>query len=295
MDMLIRSLILLVAAAAMPGAWASVEVDSVNFPAWVLRDTQLQPLSPGERLRAGDQVNTGVGGRAWLAFDDGSVVKLGSETRFLIERAEMRKAESDSLLDAAFDVLRGAFRYTSGFFLPRIRAGHRVDVRVGSITAGIRGTDIWGRSGETEDFVALLEGSIEVSADGAAPQTMDQPLTLFAKKRGEAAGPIQPVAADVVAGLAPETELDEAAGIASLGGDHALVLMSLQSPDLVEPNRARFIEAGYPVTAQVVEIDGQAYTRLLLAGLRDRAAAENLRPRLAERFALENVWIIRLR
>lgn len=286
-----RIVLLLIVTMTAPSVLATAAVDSVNFPAWVERDSRPRALAPGEALVAGDEIRTGDRGRVWLAFDDGSVVKLGSNARFKIERAEFTGSADSSLMQAAFAVLRGAFRFTSGFFKARRPAAHRVDMRVGAITVGIRGTDIWGRSGEDEDFVALLEGRIEVGADGTAPQPMQQALTLFAKPRGEPVAPIRAVDMATIESLAPETELDAAAGIAGIAGNFALVLMSLQNEDWVQSSLARFAQAGYPVETRAAVIDGRTHTRLLLRGLADRTAAENLRRQMAAEFGLEDIWI----
>ena len=272
------------------GLQAAVSVDSVNYPAWVKRGDLLEPLAPGNPLETGDEVRTGASGRAWLALDDGSVVKLGNNARFVIERAGFDETASDSVFDAVFDVLAGAFRFTSGFFTPKRRAIHRVDFTVGAITAGIRGTDIWGRSADDQDFVALLEGRIEVSADDAAPLLLEEPLSLYAKPAGQPASS-STVDAATVARLAPETELDADAGIASTIGSQALVLMSLSSETFVDASLARFRQAGYPVVSQAAGIDGVMTTRLLLPGIVDRAAAESLRQRLAREFSIDDIWI----
>lgn len=286
------NLLLLTMLAAAPAAMAGLSVDRVNYPAWYERANRLVPLTPGTRLENGDVVRTGRTGRAWLEVDDGSVVKLGQDARFVVERAGFGEAGGDTVLEAAFNVLRGAFRFTSGFFQPRREASHRVAMRVGAVTVGIRGTDVWGRSNDLEDFVALLEGQIEVSADNAPPTLMDAPLTLYLKRRGQPADGVQPVDPDTVTALAPETELDAGTGIAAADGAYTLVLMSLQSSEFAAAAIARFRAAGYPVTGAQVEVGGTSYTRLLLPGLIDRSAAANLRARLADEFDLGDVWIL---
>ena len=240
-------------------------------------------------------MRTGASGRVWLAVDDGSVIKLGQQTRFALIRAEFRSDGDATLLDAAFDVLKGAFRFTSGFFTAKRAARHRIDIGLGAITVGIRGTDIWGRAGDDEDFVALLEGRIEVGAEGDPREFMDQPLTLYAKKRGQPASGLQSVELATVQNLAPETELDAENAIASSEGRFDLVLMSLQRTDLVESNLQRFREAGYPATAVPAVVDDAEFTRLLLRGLTDRAAAGRLAVSLQQQFGLAGVWIVEAR
>jgi hypothetical protein len=274
-----------------PSVIASISVDSLNFPVWVERGERSMPVAPGDRLLAGDVVQTGKRGRIWLSAEDGSVIKLGQETRFAIERAGFREDDSETLFDAAFNVLKGAFRFTSGFFTALRPAKHRVDFQVGAVTAGVRGTDIWGRSGDDEDFVALLEGRIEVSSAGESPVLMDTPLTLYRKASGQAADPVAPVEPAVVASLAPETELNAAAGIVNRSGRYNLVLQSLQNESNVAPGLERFRGAGYPAVAREVEIEGIRYTRIQLESLADREAAINLRQTLSESLDVEDAWI----
>lgn len=272
---------------------AVVEVDSVNYPVWLQRGSLSQPLAPGTLLAEGDVVDTGATGRAWLSVDDGSVVKLGERARFVMRRAELRDAAGGSLLDAAFDVLRGAFRFTSGFFRPRRPASHQVEMQVGAVTIGIRGTDLWGRSGDDEDFVALLEGRIEASTASDPVQVLDRPLTLYLKRRGEPAGPVRAIEPATVRQLAPETELSAAAGIVGRDGPIDLVLMSLTDPRWVDASLARFRRAGFPVVAETFEVDGVGTTRLLLRGVVDEGSASGLRSLIAGEFGIADSWLLR--
>lgn len=51
---------------------------------------------------------------------------------------------------------------------PREQGAQRdVNVRVEQLTIGVRGTDFWGRSRDERQIVCLIEGAIEVGADGA--------------------------------------------------------------------------------------------------------------------------------
>ena len=240
MKLKIQVTALLLTLLAGVNALAAVSVDSLNYPVWVERNGQSLPLAPGDRLRAGDVVQTGQYGRAWLGAEDGSVVKLGQDTRLVVNRAEIRSTDNGSVFDAALDVLKGAFRFTSGFFTPERPASHRVNFKIGAITAGVRGTDIWGRSADKEDFVALIDGVIEVSSEGDTAKLMDQPLTLYRKQTGEPADAVQSVALETVQRLGTETELDAEAGIANVAGEYQLMLMSLRTPELIEAWLKRF-------------------------------------------------------
>lgn len=284
---LVTSLLLLIA----PASFATLSVDSLNFPVWVERGEQSMPAAPGDKLLAGDVIRTGQAGRAWLALEDGSVIKLGQATRFVVERAEFRQVDETTLLDGAFDVLKGAFRFTSNFFTAIRPAQHRVEFKIGAVTVGVRGTDIWGRSSDSEDFVALLEGSIEATSNGDTPQLMEQTLTLYRKPAGAPANPVQPVEMSVVQQLAPETELQAEAGIARVGGSYSLVFASVQAKVNAEAVVERLRRAGYPVTTRDVDVDGRNFTRVQLNWLVDLESARKLRERMIREAIVDDAWI----
>lgn len=272
-------------------ASATVSVYGLNYPVWVERGSKSLPLAPGDLLRVGDIVQTGATGRVWLETGDGSVIKLGQGTRFRIDRAAIRKSDNTNVLEAAFNVLKGAFRFTSRFFTVQQPTTQRVDFQVGTITAGIRGTDIWGRSAGDEDFVALLEGRVEVASANRDPVVMNQALTLYRKANGVPADPVARVDAAVADRLKAETELDASAGIARASGVYSLVLQSYSDPGNVDEALKRFRDAGYAVKARVVDVDGKSYTRLQLGGLIHLESANNLRQALIDAGLVEDAWI----
>jgi hypothetical protein len=284
---LVTSLLLLFA----PASFAALSVDSLNFPVWVERGEQSMPAAPGDKLLAGDVIRTGQAGRAWLALEDGSVIKLGEATRFVVERAEFRQVDGTTLLDGAFDVLKGAFRFTSNFFTAIRPAQHRVKFQVGAVTVGVRGTDIWGLSSDSEDFVALIEGSIEATSNGDTPQLMEQTLTLYRKPAAAPANPVQPVEMSVVQQLAPKTELQAEAGIARVGGGYSLVFASVQAKANAEALVERLRRAGYPVSTRAVDVEGRNFTRVQLNWLVDLESARKLRERMIREAIVDDAWI----
>jgi hypothetical protein len=268
-----------------------VVLNSLNYPVWIERQQKIIPLAPGDELNQEDIVKTGSSGRAWLTLADGSVVKLGQAAQFAIREVGYEPQDNRSLLKATLDVIKGAFRFTTSFFNPDRKIPHQVNIKIGAITAGLRGTDVWGRSTESEDFVTLLEGEIEVTAKGEQSTSLSEPFTLYLKKRDQPADPITRVDINTVSKLGAETELSEELGVASINGEYDLVLMSLQYPANLDQVLKTFRQDGYAVAQEAVEIDDQQYTRLLLKGLVSRQAAENLSQRLIGDYELPSVWI----
>ena len=269
---------------------SNVSVNSLNYPVWAERDQSVIALSVGDELENGDLIKTGENGRAWLSMTDGSVIKLGQNTQFQINKASYVENDQGTVLDVALKVLKGAFRFTTGFFNPERRTPHQVNVQIGAITAGIRGTDIWGRSTESEDFVTLLDGAINVVADDEVPTRIDQPLALYSKKAGMPAE-MSTISAPLSGILAMETELSKAEGIASIEGQYDLMLMSLMDGAIALDNMNRFKQAGYGVKKQFITVGEQRFTRLFLPGFSTMEAAQNQSIMLVDRFGIDSFWI----
>jgi hypothetical protein len=197
-----------------------------------------------------------------------------------------------TVFEAAFEVMRGAFRFTEGFFSLQQSAPHRVQFQVGAIFADTQGTDIWGRSGEHEDIVALFEGRIEVASSEQDPVVMDQARTLLRKANSEPSDPVTVVDAVVVESLTSETELDASAGIARASRVYSLVLQSNSNPAHANAALKRFHEAGYAVQARQVEVSGKSYTRIQLSGLIHLESANNLRQAMISEGLIDEAWIV---
>jgi hypothetical protein len=271
---------------------AAISVNSLNYPVWVERGTDTLPLAPGDPLQVGDVVQTGAAGRVWLKIENGSVIKLGRNTRLSIDKVDFHEVGDATELEAEFNVLKGAFRFTSRFFTMRQSAAQWVDLQVGAITAGIRNTDVWGSSGDHEDFIALLEGRIEIAFPGQDPVVMDQALTLFRKANSEPAEPFTVLDAVIVESLVPETELDASAGIARASGFYSLVLHSYSDPGRADKALKRYRDAGYAVQSRLVEVSGKSYTRIQLGGLIHLESASYLRQAMIDAGLIEDAWIV---
>jgi len=195
-------------------------VDAVQAPAWVMRGEQRLPLAPGMELENRDRLLTGGGARAIVQLADGSAVKLGENVSIAVNA--MMQGDG-GLFSAALDVAKGAFRLTTNIFR-KFQAQRAINVRAGTVTIGIRGTDLWGRSADDKDLVCLLEGHIVVSHPLGEPTELTEPLQFYAAEKGLAPGPVAAVAPEQIAKWSQETELQENAGTRQAGGRWALSL-----------------------------------------------------------------------
>lgn len=197
-------------AAAAPNA----QVDAVQAPAWVERGERRLPLAPGMVLENRDRVLTGAGARAIVQLADGSSVKLGENVSVAVNAM---KQDESGVFRAALDVAKGAFRLTTDIFR-KFQSQRLINVRAGTVTIGIRGTDLWGRSDDEKDFVCLLEGRISVSHPLGEPTELNEALQFYGADKGQMPGPVAMVEKDQLAKWALETELREGVGTQQSGG-----------------------------------------------------------------------------
>ena len=244
------SLVLLAVAAAAssvavaqskPRAAPTASVESIQLSGSLERGRQVVPLAPGMDLREGDRVNTGPRSRLVLKLADGSTVKLGELGSLFFDKARVR---DDGVFDAALFVAEGAFRFTTSL-LEKFRNKREVVITVNNVTAGIRGTDLWGKSTKESDLVCLIEGSIEVTPPGEKPFTMDRPLSYY-QLEANLSKPVATVPADKFREWAAETEQDPGQGVASRGGKWKIAVASVKkSGDALDIYNV-LRKAGYP-------------------------------------------------
>jgi cell division septation protein DedD len=248
----------------------SAKVEAVQYPAWLERGGNTVPLAPGIELEARDKVRTGAAARVVLRLGEGSTVKLGENARFEIERVDHR-----GIFRAALQVISGAFRFTTQALAKRQRRD--ITIKVTNITAGIRGTDVWGKSTAERDLVCLLEGKVSVAADGGAPVTLDNPRDFYQKPRGGEAA-VARVDAKQVEIWSAETEIAPDGPAARVGGAWRVIASKFERRDAALALGRRLRAAGYPAhvvdeengvfVVQIPGLAGEAEARSLMAKLR---------------------------
>ena len=271
-----RLLFLLVLGLASATAAAqTLTVEGVVSPAWVERGGARVPLAVGMQLNDKDRIVTGPGSRALLRMVEGSAIKLGEGASLVVDNlADRASTGAARLVTASLDVVRGAFRFTTGIF-GRPAAGRDVKIRISTVTAGIRGTDLWGKSDERRDLVCLIEGSISVSHAETGAFTMADPRSFFVAPRGEKPLPVAPVDPNQLGQWAGETEIQAGSGGARRGGRYFVTasVSADQKPALAAYNALR--AAGYPaVVRPLKKDDGSFEYRVGVPNLATRQDAE---------------------
>ncbi len=278
--MLLRTglFVLLFFAADLLLAAPDAVVEGIQLPAWVTRDGKRQPLAIGTELQNSDEVSTGGNSRLLLRLGDGSVVKLGENGR--LQLSDLVQKRKQGFLAATLKVLEGAFRFTTEAAV-KARGSRDITVQFPTITAGIRGTDIWGKNLGDKEVVVLIEGKITVTRTGDQPVEMKDPLTyLQAPKTGAAT--VEAVPMEQLKAWAAETEISDGAGALRKGGRWKLYLgnyqQQLEALSLYDSLRRE----GYPVRIQPGQADGGQIYRLRLAGFSSEQEANALGARLKQ-------------
>ena len=213
------------AGSAARGAPEAV-VEAVQMPAWVERGTDKIPLAPGMALRDSDRVRTGDNARILLRMAEGSTVKLGEKGSLLLDNMRMQRKEN--VFAATMKVFEGAFRFTTNV-LVKYRGRREVEVTIAAVTAGIRGTDLWGKAAPDRDIVCLIEGIIEVRRGADAPLIMDQPLMFYIAPKDKPALPVAPVPKEQLEQWATETEIQAGRGASRRGGKWKVLLATVDT------------------------------------------------------------------
>ncbi len=263
--------LLLVAWQAVAAPAATVE--AVQMPAWMERSGRSSPLTPGMELRSGDQVRTGPESRVLIKLGEGSLVKLG-------ENAALRIAElapASDAFKAVMNVLRGAFRFTTAVVAKERRRD--VSIRIATVTVGIRGTDVWGRSRDEREIVCLIEGSVEVAAEAETPLVLDRPRQFYHRQAGKTQ-PVGEVGPQQLAQWAKETDIEAGKGAVRRRGAWKVQLLSTANARDALQLSERVRQAGYPA-AVYPEKDGEKRIyRVRIQNLPARADAQALAARL---------------
>ena len=256
-------------------------VDSVQMPAWVERKGLREPLAPGQSLRNHDRVITGADARVVIKLAEGSAVKLGENAQLDLNALGYRQ---NHVFTAALDVAQGAFRFTTGVF-SKLRQKRAVNVRIATITAGIRGTDLWGSSDSERDLVCLLEGRITVLHPLDEAREMSDPLSFYIAPKGFSPQPIDKVAAAQVQLWAAQTEVGAGSGYARRGGQWKLELATVDGEDAALAIYDRARAAGYAVRIKPRAAAGGDYLySIRVTQLPTRAEAVALAGRLGQSF-----------
>jgi hypothetical protein len=289
MDRTFILMALLLGSASFPvHAQTSTELQAVQMPAWIERAGRRMPARAGVTLEQADIVETGAAGRMQIGLGDGSLVKLGENARLSL--AELPPADTpDGTFKGLLEVIKGAFRFTTsalGHDRPR-----DITLRVASLTVGVRGTDLWGRSADTADTVCLIDGTINIKHAQSGDLILDQPLQFVVAPRNGAPQPLAWVETEKLKQWAAETELTPGAGVTLAAGAWVVQLSAHADVETAANEQQRLREAGYAAEVTQVQVQGKTYHRLRVAGFDTQADAKAFAGRIQGKFGARSPWV----
>ena len=266
---------------------ASIVVEGVQMPAWVERaGARPEPLAPGMELKPDDRLTTGAGSRLLLRASDGSAIKLGENATYRLDSLSLRPG---NIFQAAMNVLEGAFRFTTDTVAKK-RQRRDVSIRIATVTAGVRGTDLWGKSESEKQIVCLIEGRIEVTPQNEASIAMDRPLQFYVRERGQSQ-PIAAVPAEQLRQWAAETEIEAGRGALRRGGKWKITFGSADSQAAALKLYDDVRKAGYPVSILPVVEGAKRSYEVRLASLTSKVEADALASKLKGKFGEEDLKV----
>lgn len=266
-------------------------VKGLQMPAWVERDSARIALKPGMRLQSGDQVNTGEDSRLVLGMSEGSDVKLGENATLTLKGQNNTPDGFD--FSGVLSILKGAFRFTTSAIGER--RTRNVDINIGAITAGIRGTDVWGKSYGDKDLFALISGKVEVTSLGVSAFAMRDPATAYIVPTGGEPQPLVTVPSEALGIYAEETELQKGQGVLLAGeGKYSVVLMSFRDNTKAQRALAQLNNAGYAGDVEPGYVDGQTWYRVQIPGFVSYTDAVSFTRYVNDQMGITGAWLRRI-
>ena len=265
-------------------------VEGLQAPAWLVRDGSTLPLAVGTPLQNNDRIETGKRARVLLSLAEGSHVKLGANASF--ELNNMQPTSDNNTFRGMLNVLKGAFRFTTGL-LAKQTARREIDVHFGTITAGIRGTDIWGIVDDKKDLVALIEGKIDVSHSNGVTNHLTEPLQVFTANKNEAPSAVTKVDVPTVTTLAKETDFVDNAGITKADGGWRVNMGFYRKLADAQKAQSNYQSLGYNIKLAKRDATGARRYQIYLDHFASQAEAKGAANGLIENFGLEVVRVVK--
>lgn len=254
-------------------------LEAVQVPAWVERHGQQRPAQPGQLLRAGDLAITASGSRMLIRMPDRSLIKLGEDTRLVIEQIAMspRDAAGRSDLRAGLNLITGVFRYATDYTSKALGHGREVNLRMATATVGIRGTDFWSMTDADHDAVCVFEGKVDVLREGKDTISLTKPGAFWVVFTGQPEKPAGQASPDQLAKFIDQADMQPGRGVLVSGGRWRVVAGVAANATQAAQLRDRLRTAGYPAVA----VTRQARHEVRINELATKEDAEHVLARLS--------------
>lgn len=278
------------APAPVLAAGAEAEVEELQMPAWLTRDGKRQPLAPGAQLKSGDTITTGDGSRVLLRLAEGSAVKLGENARFELASLTQKREGSQQRFSASLELRQGAFRLTTP---PddKGKSTRDIAVKFPTLTATVVGTDLWGKSADGQEIVALIDGKINVARRGDAPVAMTEARTVYIAPPDAPPRPVSAITLAQLNAYAQETELQPGAGVAGRVGNYKIYAARTPNQQEALAVYERLRDAGYAAAIQPAVSQGKQIYQVRIAGILTEADGVAVAIKLRVQLGLQDVHV----
>ena len=126
----------------------------------LLRGQNYLAASPGVEVQSDDIMETGKAASAQIDMEDGSVLKLGPETRVAL--SDYSLDANKNVVSATLDVLSGWLRFAVAKLKPQGKYSFNTPV----LTVGVRGTEGTIEANDEQGGLHLEEGAVDVTPAG---------------------------------------------------------------------------------------------------------------------------------
>ncbi len=266
-------------------AKSSIVVDTVIYPAWIQQGNEKIAIYPGMEISESDNIVTGENGKVWFKMIEGSTIKIGEKAQIVF--TEIETQTNRSVFNSVVKVLKGAFRFTTAKVASN-RWKRNIDFKIGAITAGVRGTDIWGKSNSEKDLVCLLEGKIEVNSQHDDSIVMDQPLDYYVVNNDKNKSILGVIELATVKKWAQQTAIKRHQGVVKAHGKWSLVMGVFSNQKNANNLVAKLSTLGYH--AQVVKEGSKL--RVAVNGFVSKKDITLVKTRLEDKLQQSDLWFI---
>jgi hypothetical protein len=155
----------------------------------------------------------------------------------------------------------------------QFRGKREVNISMKTVNAGIRGTDLWGKSAPNSEVVCLIEGRIEITQPNETPFTMDQRLSYYVHEGG-LSRPVATVMPEQLREWAAETETEEGRGVSTRGGKWKITSASGHAPQRAFDLYRDLRKAGYPAEIVPSKVGDKRVYNVRLSNFETKQDAE---------------------
>ena len=279
----------LFAHATEPAAYAYVS--ALQPPVWLEENGQRTALDASSPIIPGQIYSTGKDGRLQIVMADGSIIKLGENSRLELPRLQLLQSGNDGVLKGAFKVSRGVFRYSaqSSQFVRR----RELDIYLGSaLTIGIGNPDFLGQADNTQDSLCLLRGKINIRNRQLPVLPMEQTNSVYIAPIGQPPAAPAPASAEQLQAWTQQTELDDSRPSLQSNGPYSVLVAVYLDEAHARAIVTGIDQKGYPAVLKSDKRGDTPVFRVVIEGLSSAASAAAYAEALKKPLYLKNPRVL---